>query len=144
MNVNNKYYHYFFETLNLEKITEKIREFALLVPEELRLSDRELLSLDRLATLLSTPATYHSTEFYTGELDLIKKLLGWPREHVFPVLDMFRIFVLHPHSQEMFKGADYGSEYTIPVSSAIYHSSDPPLVITALRVLSNLFKNAIG
>ena len=66
--------------------------------EENKLNDRELLSLDRIVTLLSTPNTYQTTEMYTGEFDLIKKCILWPRDKIFPVLDLLRVFVLHPGS----------------------------------------------
>ena len=112
----NKYFpylfHYFFEQLNLDKIAAKIKEFSETVSEELKMNDREILSLDRLVTLLSTPNTYHTTEVYTGEFDLVKKLMTWPKDKIFPILDLFRVFILHPNAVDLFKGSDYGATYT--------------------------------
>lgn len=144
----NKYFpylfHYFFEQLNLEKIGQKIKEFGETVGEEFKISDKENISFERLIQVLSAPNTYHNTEIYTGEYDLIKKLMTWPRDKVFPVLDLFRVFILHPHSQELFKGSDYGANYTSVFLGTLMHATDPPSLVTSFRVLANLFKHSVG
>jgi phospholipase A-2-activating protein len=90
------------------------------------------------------PETYLQTEVYTGEYDLVKKIMLWPREKIFPVLDLFRLFVLHPGSIELFRGSDYGANYTSVILGTLANSTELPSIVTAFKVLSNIFKNAVG
>jgi hypothetical protein len=73
---------------------------------------------------------------------VIKKLLTFPVDKVFPCLDLYRIYLLHPSAYEQFAGSDAGAFYVHALLAFIKDTNHPKAVLMlALRSLNNLFKN---
>lgn len=75
------------------------------------LSPAELETLDGLLQLIKDKNFYHSSRCSKQGQELVKKLLKFPAAEVFPCLDVYRMFLLHPSSSENFKVFQYGLEY---------------------------------
>jgi phospholipase A-2-activating protein len=128
-----------FSTGNLEPIVAKIKEFNSLLEPPHKLDELELRNLDRLSGVLSNRKTYNTSSLTVKDLDLILKLLHWPKPNLFPCLDLYRIALLHNSAQEVFKTSDHGAEHIGYISALVSTSKDNPTLITGLRVLSNMF-----
>lgn len=107
------------------------------------MTEAELVVLDQLLDLIKNKAFYHSSKCSKQGFDLIKKMLSrFPCDKVFPVLDVYRMFLMHPHSSEHFKVFENGIEY---MGYLIGHlrgeGSKDATQLVALRCLVNLFNN---
>jgi phospholipase A-2-activating protein len=95
----------FYEQVNVDAPEKKIREFN----EELKsIEEKENMNFNRLLKVIRETHLYHSSELLKAEWDVFKKLLKWPKKYIFPVLDLFRMFLLHSQASEMFKVFEHG------------------------------------
>mmetsp|Transcript_23173 Transcript_23173/g.54797 ORF Transcript_23173/g.54797 Transcript_23173/m.54797 type:complete len:815 (-) Transcript_23173:158-2602(-) len=76
----------------LDKMKKKIEEFG-------RLSDIQMSKISNLMTTLGATNRYHSSKIEMDELKIICDMLEtFPREDIFPALDLARLTVAHPHA----------------------------------------------
>mmetsp|Transcript_37749 Transcript_37749/g.81452 ORF Transcript_37749/g.81452 Transcript_37749/m.81452 type:complete len:867 (-) Transcript_37749:151-2751(-) len=82
----------------LTKVIAKIREFNSAIPSGDALSSNEAGEiLDSLSNTLAVTNRYHSSTVSDAELAVVRKIIAkWGTKHVFPVLDLARIMILHP------------------------------------------------
>lgn len=73
-----------FDQANLKQILDKLTSFNNQVAEEFKLSESELTKVSKLGES-------NSSDFTPESIDLLKKLLNWPKEFIFPVLDILRL-----------------------------------------------------
>ena len=78
------------------------------------------------------------------ECVLLKKMLTkFPSSKVFPVLDLYRMFLMHPNSSENYKVFEFAIEYlNIIIGHLRDESSQQATHLVALRCLVNLFQNS--
>lgn len=63
-------------------------------------------------------------------------------DKVFPCVDLYRMYLLHPSSYEQFAASDAGAFYLNQLMRYIGDASNPkPVIMLGLRALNNLFKN---
>lgn len=98
----------FFDLINIDAPRKKLIEFN---NEINLLNENEIKLLDSLLELIKDKAFYHSTKVHKLGYDLIKKLFKFPSDKIFPVLDIYRMFLIHPGSSENFKVFETGIEY---------------------------------
>jgi phospholipase A-2-activating protein len=96
-----------FDAVNIDGPKKKLLEFT---TELDYLTEAELRALDEILDLLKNKAFYHSSKFSKFGFLLIKKLINLPTEKVFPALDIYRMFLIHPQSSEIFKLFESGLE----------------------------------
>lgn len=72
-------------------------------------------------------------------MHVLTQILGnWPIEHLIPYLDIFRMFLLHPRSQDIFRKIGGGiQEYTRFLD--ILNKGNDTVKTLVLRVFNNLF-----
>lgn len=75
------------------------------------LEGKEPQVFESLCILLEDKPRYHATKVSKEGFELMKKLLKTPIDSLFPCLDIFRMFLIHPQSSEMFKIAEFGMDY---------------------------------
>ena len=127
-----------FQPANLAAIISKIKEFNVNVSAPHQLDDVELRCLDKISGILSSKST--TSSLTVKDLDLLVKLLHWPRNVLFPCLDLYRVALLHHYCQEIFKTSDHGAEHIGFLVGIIANSiNDNPILITGLKVLCNMF-----
>jgi len=75
-------------------------------------------------------------------LNLLDKLLGLPVDKVFPVLDLYRIFLLHPDMSNHFKKFETGM---VHINTLMGHlgnkNATDPVKMLSLRCVVNLFRD---
>lgn len=85
-------------------------------------------------------STIMSKEFRNCEKEVIHvKLKEWPQDRLFPVIDLWRLFLVHPQSADYFKGSDRGTPFITQVVNLLTSDASGPLGLCASRYLANLF-----
>jgi PUL domain len=77
----------------------------------------ELQTLDSLLELIKNKPFYHSSKVSKQGFELVRKLLKFPADKVFPSLDLYRMFLMHPHSSEHYKLFEIGIEFLSTIIS---------------------------
>jgi len=104
------------------------------------LEEKEMKFFDSLCLLIDDKPRYHSTKVSTQGFDLVRKLLKQPLDNIFPVLDLFRMFLMHPNSGDMFKVSEQGMDILGTILLAL-REGNLQAKIMAARCLTNMFKN---
>lgn len=128
--------YFFFETINLDGIAKKLKEFAKVVPVELQISADDLKALLNL-TDLAKPID-------ENQIDSIRKLLKWPQTNLFPVLDFVRMAVLIPKVCEHLCTDSFATSFLDTLLNSATNASSTPNQYLSLRCLCNLFKHESG
>jgi hypothetical protein len=77
-----------------------------------------------------------------ASIDVLKRCLDFPADKLFPALDLYRVYLLHPASSEGYSGSDGGAFYLSVILNPLMQPGAPKNnILLALRCLSNLFKN---
>ena len=129
----------FYEAVKMTGPEKKIREFN----EELKtVEEKDMLHLNKLLQVIGDKKNYHVSELYKQNWDVFDKLLQWPNKYIFPVLDMFRMFLWHHQASELFKVFEHGSE-RLSLLLGILSSPDEPNAnyMLSLRCICNMFKH---
>lgn len=127
----------FYDAINVENPKKKVLEF---VQAHGYLTETEMPVFESLLELIKGKAFYHSSKVSKQGFELVKKLIKFPHDHAFPCLDLYRMFLMHPHSSENFKLFEFALEY---LGILINHLVNGPATtqLLALRCLVNLFNN---
>ena len=64
----------------------------------------------RITQKLSDSSKYRESSFENREVDVIRKILGWPQQYRLPVWEIFRAFLCHHQSSAFFSGIDAGRD----------------------------------
>lgn len=129
----------FFDLVKVEPPQKKILEFN---AEINKLNEKDLTYFELCCKVLSQPQYYHSSDVGPFQIEVIKKLLEFPLDKQFPCLDLYRIFLLHPHSSEGYSSSDGGAYYLGCLLQSLTDAKAPKAnLLCALRCLCNLFKN---
>lgn len=132
----------YFDAINVEGPKKKILEFNANL--QVLSTQQELDLFESLLELIKNKAFYHSSKVSKQGFEIFKKMLTkFPSDKAFPVLDLYRMFLLHPHSSEHYKVFETALEY---LNILVGHLKDPsagqPTQLVALRCLVNLFNNS--
>lgn len=97
-----------------------------------------------MINLLKETNRYHSSQLYDGDSHLLLKMLSWPAQRVFPVLDLARFLWLHPQASEFLLRAQLVNVPQTNILGIILNlikapTADPFVKITGLRNFVNLF-----
>ena len=106
-----------------------------------------MLALDQIVSTIQDTAFYHSSTFKASEMAILILVLDqWPVKYVFPVLDLVRLVLVHPHGPEAINEARLKS--LIPRILRLGVENEPlegekgTLMTTrmlVLKVLANMF-----
>ncbi|XP_078430526.1 transducin family protein / WD-40 repeat family protein [Wolffia australiana] len=139
-----------FDVAQFEGILKKVSEFNMVLladPSQkgLSLTEEELMRFSSIVNTLKDTSRYHVTAFADAELALIVKVLqSWPLAMLFPVIDILRVFILHPDgASSLYKCINEGNDILIEILRKV---TAPPVLsanlLTVTRAISNLFKNS--
>jgi phospholipase A-2-activating protein len=130
--------HVNFKDGKFEPLLKKLLEFNTQVPEELQLPPTDVGFLQEAVEKLKSGGV--KTELRACEKEVIHvKLAAWPGDKLFPVMDLWRLFVCHPQSCDYFKGSDRGSPFIMKVTELLATDVNGPLGLCCARYLANLF-----
>jgi len=139
-----------FETGNFDGLSKKLFEFNESLKEsQFWLKETEQTRLLRIIAILKNVGEYHMYDITDLEIEVITtKLLKWPIDKLMPVLDLFRLFLLHHKSEKLFSGLDSGLQYLTLICQIVRSTQNDVMVTLCLKILANMFtqiscKNAI-
>ncbi|KAJ0397384.1 hypothetical protein P43SY_008215 [Pythium insidiosum] len=133
-----------FETTKIAKLMTTVRQFNAQVAGDVQLNASELEALERTAKTVQDTAFYHSSSFSATETGVLRAAIArWPATHVFPLLDLLRLVLVHPQGPTALGGAAaLESLVTRCLTLAADGSTaDVPMAtrMLALRVIANTF-----
>lgn len=103
---------------------------------------KELKTFERLCASLSDKNNFWNTKLDVAENELLNKLLALPIQKVFPCLDIYRIFLIHPNSTLHYKKFEEGVSHLYTLMGILDNKeSGDPAKMLALRCIVNLFKD---
>lgn len=125
----------FDQALRPDAMISKLKEFNQQVEENQRLAEAELEAMPSLALDAADNAQ--------GVAGLAMPL-DWPDQKVFPVLDLVRLILLHPHNQKHILQKEFLDKLFSVCLKHLDKCSPPPNQMLALRILTNLFSTEQG
>jgi len=135
-----------YDSVNTESPQKKILEFNNTLKEDakvkpLTLVPFEEVSFNGLLNILKNESNYHLSKVDESKFELLtNKLLKWPLEQIFPVIDVVRMILMHPSAQAYFGTYDKGAEFLTNVIRCLKPEASDPLLIVSLRALCNTFE----
>ncbi|CAD7931002.1 unnamed protein product [Amoebophrya sp. A25] len=130
----------YFDQGKLEAAQAKILEFNAEFEDGNTEMKMDTIDIQHFEEAIKKLGSRASKDFRPIERDLIWKKCGsWPEEKLFPVVDVWRLFLLHPGSADIFKGTDRGYSYISFVLKLLKKNLKTPLGISCARWLANVF-----
>uniref|UniRef100_A0AAY5ERZ7 Phospholipase A-2-activating protein n=1 Tax=Electrophorus electricus TaxID=8005 RepID=A0AAY5ERZ7_ELEEL len=131
-----------FEQANATQILAKLRELNGNAPQDHRLSEVALDSLEKLLLNVSDPK---SPDQPTAEqISILWRTSHWPEDIVFPVLDILRLAVRHPEINAQLCGGTEGSSLCNHLLGLMSPQGRPANQMLALRTFCNCFAGSRG
>ncbi|XP_075970869.1 phospholipase A2 activator protein [Anticarsia gemmatalis] len=126
-----------FDQANLKAIHDKLKEFNSKVGDGLSaMTEEQLETVVKLCELNNT---------YTNEtIALLKKMLEWPKEILFPVLDVTRLAVRNKDINGQIFDTAYGPSFVKYLLTLLTPDNLPANQMLAMRVLVNAFTDLPG
>ncbi|XP_046904858.1 phospholipase A-2-activating protein [Hypomesus transpacificus] len=131
-----------FDQANSLQILAKLKELNGGAPQEQKLSEEVLESLEKLLLCVSDLSSAEQPT--TLQISLLWKASQWPEDIVFPVLDILRLAVRHPLVNERLCGEAEGVQLCNHLLSLMKPQGRPANQMLALRTLCNCFSGGQG
>jgi len=126
-----------YDTVKIDGPKKKILEFN---GQQAFMDEKELKYFDGLCEVLADKSKYWSTKVSDYQEKLLTKLISLPIEKVFPCLDFYRIFLLHPDASCHFKKFEEGAVHLASIVGCLTDKgAGDPAKMLALRCLNNMF-----
>lgn len=148
--VNSKYFPYkipiTFESANFDGLKKKLLEFNEGFEEiKFKMTEAEGHRFERVIEALKDPSSFMENKFTDIECDLFtKKFFLWPVDKLLPVLDLYRIFLIHFNSEKLFAGLDGGLSQLTFICQVLRSTDNEVALTLCLKVLTNLFKHNVN
>lgn len=128
-----------YDAIKIDNPKKKIIEIA--AADDL-LDDKDVKKFEKLCASLADKANFWQTKIERDDAELMDKLLTFPLDKIFPCLDLYRIFLLHPDSTIHFKKFEDGLTHLFKMLGILEHADSPdPAIMLALRCICNMFKD---
>jgi len=132
----------YYDAVKIDGPKKKILEFN---ETDKFMDDKDLKVFNGLCEVLGNKDKYFTTDISDYQDKLMEKLLELPVAKIFPVLDMYRIFLTHPGATCHFKKYEDGkSKIWVFISCLNSKDVTDPTVMLSLRCLCNIFKDMNG
>jgi hypothetical protein len=131
-----------FDSVNIDGPLKKIIEFNATFDKSapFYLTEIEVKAIKTMLETIKNSQFYHTSMFSEPEINIMHKKLGYfPEENIIPYLDIFRMFFLHPRSQDMFKKMGGGFAEYARLTELLKNTSYENVRVLCLRVISNMF-----
>ncbi|XP_053485199.1 phospholipase A-2-activating protein [Ictalurus furcatus] len=131
-----------FEQANATQILAKLRELNGNTPEDHRLSDEVLGSLEKL--LLTVSDTNSQDQPTAEQISILWRTCHWPEDIVFPVLDILRMAVRHPEINAQMCGGTEGASLCNHLLGLMSPEGRAANQMLSLRTFCNCFSGSRG
>uniref|UniRef100_A0AAV1TF46 Phospholipase A-2-activating protein n=1 Tax=Peronospora matthiolae TaxID=2874970 RepID=A0AAV1TF46_9STRA len=140
-----------FETTKVLKLMSIMRQFNDKITEtqegSVGLTDSQLIALDQIVHTVQNTAFYHSSTFTSSEISALRSVLDkWPAKLAFPILDLLRLVLVHPHGPVALGAAGLNLLVTTALNLGLHpgpQDGDDAIPVAtrmlSLRVLANMF-----
>nr|XP_005294800.2 phospholipase A-2-activating protein [Chrysemys picta bellii] len=130
-----------FDQANPTQILGKLKELNGSAPEEQKLTEDDLILLEKLLfvtcnTSLETPTAQ--------QLQTLWKAINWPEDIVFPALDILRLSIRHPSVNENFCSEKDSIRFSSHLLKFLSRNRKQANQLLALRTLCNCFVSQGG
>uniref|UniRef100_A0A674J448 Phospholipase A-2-activating protein n=1 Tax=Terrapene triunguis TaxID=2587831 RepID=A0A674J448_9SAUR len=130
-----------FDQANPTQILGKLKELNGSAPEEQKLTEDDLILLEKLLfvtcnTSLETPTAQ--------QLQTLWKAINWPEDIVFPALDILRLSIRHPSVNENFCSEKDSIRFSSHLLKFLSRNGKQANQLLALRTLCNCFVSQGG
>ncbi|CAH1243636.1 PLAA [Branchiostoma lanceolatum] len=130
-----------FEQANPGAIVGKIKEFNGKVPAEHQLDES---GLDQINQLLAVTTNQQPGAPTAMQMNTLWKILQWPKEVVFPALDVLRLALRHCDINQHFCNSKDGPQFLTHLQTFLSPDSPPANQMLALRAVCNMFAQPVG
>lgn len=140
----------YFDTAQFDGILRKISEFNNAMTSDegqrpLSLNDAESMRLNAIVAILKDTSHYHTSAFADTDMNIIIKMLtSWPVQMLFPVFDIMKMMIYHPHGANLFVNC-LQSGNDILMDAFRRATAAPALAanqLTSIRAVVNAFRHA--
>ncbi|KAL4710493.1 hypothetical protein ACJJTC_008895 [Scirpophaga incertulas] len=125
-----------FDQANLKVISDKLKEFNSNVSDGLSVTDEQIDDVVKLGEM--------NCAYNAKSVELLKKMLDWPKEKLFPVLDVTRLAVRNKEVNEHIFDNTFGPKFVNYLLSLIGPDNLPANQMLSMRVLVNAFSALRG
>uniref|UniRef100_A0A7N5ZXT7 Phospholipase A2-activating protein n=1 Tax=Anabas testudineus TaxID=64144 RepID=A0A7N5ZXT7_ANATE len=132
-----------FDQANTSQIIAKLKELNGGAPQEHKLSEEVLESLEGLLVAVCGSNSDNSLPTIQ-QINLLWKASHWPEDIVFPVLDIMRLAIRHPHVNQTLCGEAEGVQLCNHLLNLMRPEGRPANQMLALRTLCNCFSGRHG
>lgn len=132
----------YYDAVKIDGPKKKILEFN---ETDKFMDEKELKIFEGLCEALCNKEKFYHTKIGDYQDKLMVKLLELPVDKIFPVLDLYRIFLTHPDATCHFKKYEDGkSRIWVFVNCLNAKNVTDPTIMLSLRCLCNVFKDMNG
>ena len=135
----------FYESINCDGPNKKINEFNSKINEgdkNKKLTDFQLKQIGKVLKVIGEKAFYHNSNCDEYDLkEFLNLFTSWHDDLLVPIFDVFRMFLLHPQSNMVFKKAGGGVEQLTILLLYLKNNNIQILSILAMRCICNMFNN---
>ncbi|XP_056605454.1 phospholipase A-2-activating protein [Triplophysa dalaica] len=131
-----------FEQANATQILSKLQELNNTAPQDHKLSEAALVSLEKL--LLTVTDLKRKEQPTAEQINVLWRASHWPEDIVFPVLDILRLAVRHPEVNAQLCGGTEGASLCNHLLGLMSPEGRPANQMLALRTLCNCFSGSHG
>ena len=129
----------FYDTVKIDGPKKKILEFN---EADKFMDEKEVKHFNSLCEVLVNKDMFYKTKIDEYHSALLSKLLTLPVAKVFPCLDLYRIFLLHPDMVTHYKNFEQGWNHISAFIRILQDKNAPdPAKMLALRCIVNTFKD---
>ncbi|XP_037299197.1 phospholipase A-2-activating protein isoform X2 [Manduca sexta] len=126
-----------FDQANLKAIHEKLKEFNSKIGDGLSpVTDVQLENIVKLGEMNSA--------YDVETVALLKKMLEWPKEILFPVLDVTRLAVRNKEINGQIFDTSYGPSFVKYLLTLLKPDNLPANIMLSMRILVNAFSDLPG
>ena len=134
-----------YDSVNSEGPNKKINELNSKINEgdqNKKLTDFQLKQIGKVLKTIGEKTFYHNSTFDEYELkEFLDLFTSWHDDLLVPIFDVFRMFLLHPQSNMIFKKAGGGVEQLTILLLYLKNNKIQILSILAMRCICNMFNN---
>ncbi|KAF3821342.1 hypothetical protein GH733_011495 [Mirounga leonina] len=146
-----------FDQANPTQILGKLKELNGTAPEEKKLTEDDLILLEKILSLICNSSSEKPT---AQQLQILWKAINWPEgifwvfininefffliDIVFPALDILRLSIKHPSVNENFCNEKEGAQFSSHLISLLNPKGKPANQLLALRTFCNCFVGQAG
>ncbi|XP_073907786.1 phospholipase A-2-activating protein isoform X3 [Castor canadensis] len=130
-----------FDQANPTQILGKLKELNGTAPEEKKLTEDDLVLLEKILSLICNSSSEKPT---AQQLQILWKAIHWPEDIVFPALDVLRLSIKHPNVNENFCNEKEGAQFSSHLMNLLNPKGKPANQLLALRTFCNCFVGQAG